>query len=146
MDRKRDQTARPPQPIEAAENVSMPRAAGPPSGVDSESPWAGGGSRHSDEGHEDSIVQLEADDEWRRWLAENLLVGEPVERIIEAMELRGFSSEEIARELKAAADSPYLQGSALLCNRIKKREWLLAVYRRNHRLHPGSGEIEHSIG
>ena len=109
---------------------------------DSENGWAANFCRHSDEGHEDSIARIQVDDEWRRWIAENLLVGETIERIIEAMELRGFSSEEIACELKAAEDSPYLKGSALLCNRIKKREWLLAVYRRNHRLHPESGDID----
>jgi Cupin-like domain len=142
MDRKRDQSVRPPEPLEGPENRSMPGAAGPPPGVDSENRWASAGGRHSDERHDDSIVPIQADDEWRRWIAENLLVGESIERIIEAMELRGFSSEEIALELKAAQDSPYLQGAALLCNRIKKREWLLAVYRRNHRIHPGAGGIE----
>ena len=39
-------------------------------------------------------------------------------------------------------DSPYIKGSELLLNRLKKRDWLLAVYRKNNRLHPQSAEIE----
>ena len=38
--------------------------------------------------------------------------------------------------------SPYIKGSELLLNRLKKRDWLLAVYRKSNRLHPQSAEIE----
>ena len=38
-------------------------------------------------------------------------------------------------------ESPYLKGSQLLIDRLKKRDWQLAVYRKCNRLHPDSGEI-----
>ncbi len=100
------------------------------------------GTEDSGVGQVDSSVQPRIDDEWRRWIAENLLIGVPVELIIEAMERSGFTSDEGARELKAAEEHPYMKGSALLRHRLKKREWLLAAYRLNNRLHPDSGEID----
>ena len=38
--------------------------------------------------------------------------------------------------------SPYIKGSELLLNRLKKRDWLLAVYRKSNRLTPSPSEIE----
>ena len=70
------------------------------------------------------------DDEWRRWIAENLMVGQSPESILEAMTSSGFAPDESAREIDAAVQSPYLKGSELLLNRLKKRDWLLAVYRK----------------
>ena len=105
------------------------------------------GSLHNDSQHParalaNSIAQPRANDEWRRWIAENLMVGEPPDGLIDAMKSAGFSAEEAAREIETAEESPYVKGSELLLNRLKKRDWLLAVYRKNNRLHPQSVEIE----
>src|SRR5262249_20588514 len=81
------------------------------------------------------------DDEWRRWIAENLLVGAPPDSLFKAMTGRGISNDEAAREITYAMQSPYVNGAALLLNRLKKREWLLATYRKLHRLHAGSNEV-----
>jgi hypothetical protein len=91
----------------------------------------------------DSIPQPRADDAWRRWIAENLIVGVAPALLLAAMTSDGFSSEEAANELKAAEDSPYVKGSELLRNRLNERDWLLAVYREHNRLDPESGEIAH---
>jgi hypothetical protein len=82
------------------------------------------------------------DDEWRRWIAENIMIGQSPESVLEAMRSSGLSPDESSREIKAALESPYVKGSHLLRNRLEKRTWLLAVYRKINRLHPGSGEIE----
>jgi hypothetical protein len=82
------------------------------------------------------------DDEWRRWLTENLLVGQPAEGIVEAMVSSGFDRNDSIREIRKAVDSPYFQGVELLRNRLKKRDWLLTCYRKSNRLHPSSTEIE----
>ena len=100
------------------------------------------GSQNSLPGQVAAVAQPKADDEWRRWIAENLMVGQPADGLLEAMKSSGFSEEEAARELKAAQESPYVRGSVLLLNRLRKRDWLLAVYRKNTRLHGQSGEIE----
>ena len=81
-------------------------------------------------------------DEWRRWIAENLMVGHSPESLVEAMISSGFSADESAHEVNAAVQSPYIKGAELLLNRLKKRDWLLAVYRKSNRLHPQSVEIE----
>jgi ribosomal protein L16 Arg81 hydroxylase len=41
-----------------------------------------------------------------------------------------------------AQESPYLRGSELLMSRLRKREWILSVYRKLNRLHPETSEIE----
>ena len=82
------------------------------------------------------------DDEWRRWIAENLLLGATHESLIDAMSRERISAEEAAAEIDLALHSPYVRGSERLSNRLRKREWLLTTYRKLHRLHPKSGEIE----
>ncbi|WP_406701140.1 cupin-like domain-containing protein [Singulisphaera sp. Ch08] len=82
------------------------------------------------------------DDEWRRWIAENLTLELPPESIIESMIADGIPREEATREVDLAAQSPYLKGTLLIRNRLKKREWQLSNYRKLNRLHRASGTIE----
>ena len=81
-------------------------------------------------------------DEWRRWIAENLLLGAPPQSILNQMITDGLSPAESAYEIDLAARSPYLKGADRLRNRLKKRDWLLATYRKLNRLRPGSDSIE----
>jgi len=85
---------------------------------------------------------MPVNDEWRRWIAENIMIGQSPDSLLEAMESSGFSADESSTEIKAALESPYVKGSQLLRNRLQKRDWLLAVYRKINRLHPSSAEIE----
>ncbi|WP_028446808.1 cupin-like domain-containing protein [Chitinimonas koreensis] len=74
------------------------------------------------------------DNEWRRWIAENLLLdGEPGS-IFGAMVENGIHPEEAGRELDAALASPYLAGAARLRNRLRKRTWPLDIQRKLNRL------------
>ncbi|WP_165252225.1 cupin-like domain-containing protein [Paludisphaera soli] len=82
------------------------------------------------------------DDEWRRWLAENLMLDQPPDGILRAMIAAGIPAAVAARELDEARRSPYVRGAALLRERLKKREWLLAAYRKVNRLLPRSSEVE----
>jgi hypothetical protein len=82
------------------------------------------------------------DDPWRRWIAENLMLGAAPEAILEVMVKSGLSPLESEAEIDRAARSPYVSGVERVCNRLKKREWLLAAYRKLNRLHPGSGAID----
>src|SRR5208283_400058 len=82
-------------------------------------------------------------DEWRRWIAENLILEGTPESLLASMTAAGIAPEEAEREIRLASESPYLRGSELLRNRMKKRDWLIAMYRKLNRLHPGSGEVEH---
>lgn len=82
------------------------------------------------------------DDEWRRWIAENLLLDLSRESIIASMVDEGITLEEANREVDLAMQSPYLKGANLLRNRLKKRDWQLSNYRKLNRLHRASGTIE----
>jgi len=117
----------PPIPQESAERVSH----------------AGQACPHDSASPADSAATRRVDDEWRCWIAENLMVGQPPEAIFEAMTSSGFAPDESADEINQAIQSPYFRGSQLLLNRLKKRDWLQAVYRKLNRLHPSSALIEH---
>jgi hypothetical protein len=80
-------------------------------------------------------------DEWRRWIAENLTIGATHHSILQAMIGAGIARELALGEINTAQRSPYVQGAALLLNRLKKRDWQLTAYRKLNRLHPCSTEI-----
>lgn len=82
------------------------------------------------------------DDEWRRWVAENLMLGASPASIAEVLAANGFSPHVASMEIDATRLSPYFRASEVLRNRLRKRDWLLACYRKLERLRPGSGEIE----
>src|SRR5262249_30211753 len=81
-------------------------------------------------------------DEWRRWIAENLMLGASRESIHEMMVQGGLAPSASAGEIDLAMQSPYLKGAERLRNRLSKREWLLGAYRKLNRLRAGSSEIE----
>ena len=66
-------------------------------------------------------------DEWRRWIAENLMLGAAPEVLANILVGNGVSGSEARIEIEAAARSPYLQGARRLANRIAKRDWVLAI-------------------
>jgi len=87
-------------------------------------------------------VFVQINDEWRRWIAENLLLGASPDSILTRMVADGLSPSESAFEIDLASRSPYLKGAERLHNRLKKRDWILATYRKLNRLRPRSDEIE----
>ena len=89
-----------------------------------------------------AVATPRVDDEWRRWIAENLLLEATPQSVIEAMVAGGISRQEADYETNLALKSPYIRGSELLRTRLKKRDWQLATYRKLNRLDPRSGVIE----
>jgi hypothetical protein len=82
-------------------------------------------------------------DTWRRWISENLLLGNPPEVISAAMAADGEVTEEQAKkEVAAALESPYVQGGSRVANRLRKREWTMTVYSRLSRMRPNGTTIE----
>jgi hypothetical protein len=81
------------------------------------------------------------DDQYRRWIAENLMVGATPQSILETMKAGGFSPQEAAHEINLALQSPYYLAAERLTNRLRKRDWVLANYRKLNRLHPSSSEV-----
>jgi hypothetical protein len=50
--------------------------------------------------------------------------------------------EESTLEINRAQASPYIRKAEVLCNRLRKRDWILSVYRKLHRMHPQSAGID----
>jgi len=93
----------------------------------------------------DSTVKPTLDDDWRRWIAENLLLGGTPQTIADAMVKAGFSDLEAAHEIELANSSPYLRGAERLKNRLAKREWLIDTRRTLERLAPAQIERRHCL-
>ena len=87
--------------------------------------------------------RIRVNDEWRRWIAENLMVGQSPESLFRVHDGRAVFPPT-KRPLKSTRPCKALTSRARNCllNRLKKRDWLLAVYRKSNRLHPQSAEIE----
>jgi hypothetical protein len=81
------------------------------------------------------------DGEWRRWIAENLMLEMAPDSILQALVANGFSATEGSHEIGVALQSPYFRAADRLRNRLRKRNWLLATYRKLSRHCPGSGAI-----
>ncbi|PMS37265.1 Cupin-like domain-containing protein [Trinickia symbiotica] len=86
------------------------------------------------------------DDEWRRWIAENLTLGRSEESIVREMVSNGVASDDARHEVRAALIHPYVQGSRRLRERLKKRDWILGVYRRLSVMHREATDIERRDG
>jgi hypothetical protein len=85
---------------------------------------------------------LKIDDDWRRWIVENLLLDIRRENLLHTMIAKGIARQEANREIDLALNSPYMKGVNHLRDRLKKRDWLLATYRKLNRMRPKSAEIE----
>lgn len=73
-------------------------------------------------------------DDWKRWIAENLMLGAQPSTLAPILLQAGVPNARA--EIEAALRSPYLQGARRLHNRIAKRDWLLSIPARLERLGP----------
>ncbi|WP_269532466.1 cupin-like domain-containing protein [Chitinimonas sp. BJYL2] len=80
-----------------------------------------------------TATRVPVDNEWRRWIAENLILdGEPAS-LLHAMVGAGIAPDDARREIETAMASPYLAGAGRLRERLKKRSWVLDIQRKlNH--------------
>ena len=78
-------------------------------------------------------------DDWRAWIAENLILGvSPEDLAGQLKEHLGIAPALAAQEVQAALQSPYLQGTRRLRNRLQKRDWTLNIASRLDKLLPAS--------
>lgn len=82
-------------------------------------------------------------DDWRRWVAENLMLDVGPDAVVATLVANGFPAAQATREVQQALASPYLagarQGRSILHNRLAKRDWLLDIYRKLNRQRDGEG-------
>lgn len=91
---------------------------------------------------EGPIQAKQFDDEWRRWIAENLVLGGTRESIVATLVASGFDPRASRDEVERADKSPYLIGTKRLSNRLRKREWVLEIHRRLNRALPNGDRVE----
>lgn len=88
---------------------------------------------------------IHVNDEWRRWIAENLLLDGPPQSIYEQMIRAGITHEEAIQELQQAMASPYIIGAQRLKNRLGKHDWVLDNQRRMNRLREAEVPRRHQL-
>ncbi len=88
---------------------------------------------------------VHVDNEWRRWITENLLLDGPPQSIYEQMLRAGVPHEEAVHELQQAIASPYVHGAQRLKNRLAKHDWVLDNQRRMNRLRDAEVPRRHQL-
>ena len=81
------------------------------------------------------LARPQVDNEWRRWIAENLTLGNPPQSVLTAMVQAGFDPQISQQEVQAALASPYMAGAQRLKNRLAKHDWVLDNMRRLGQMH-----------
>jgi len=79
---------------------------------------------------------------WRRWIAENKMLGVEDERIIEILLENGYRQQLAHREVRDIVSHPYFQAGMWMTQRLKKLESLLDVYRILSSLSTNFGIVE----
>jgi hypothetical protein len=79
-----------------------------------------------------TIVKVE--DNWRRWIAENLMLGSAPPALSAILVSNGISANDAQAEIDAALRSPYLQGARRMANRVAKRDWVLTIQSQLNKL------------
>jgi hypothetical protein len=92
-----------------------------------------------------SFSSFDIGDNWRVWIAENLMLGGRESDLLEVLRNRGVPRLVAKRELREAINHPYLRGARRLHNRLQKREWLLDINRCLNRLTPLTVERRHRL-
>ncbi len=85
------------------------------------------------------------DQQWRAWIAENLMLGGHPAQLAQVLQSKGFSFAHASEEIELALRSPYLQGARRLKNRIAKRDWVLEIYRKLGHLQAPHIERKHRL-
>lgn len=75
-------------------------------------------------------------DDWRRWIAENLILGVHPDALVKTLVANGVAPPDAKSEIESALSSPYLHGVQRLRNRLAKREWVLDIQAKLNRLAP----------
>ncbi|NHZ34682.1 cupin-like domain-containing protein [Massilia sp. CCM 8692] len=78
---------------------------------------------------------MQVNDDWRRWIGENLMLGTSPEAIAAILVKSNVSQANARTEIDAALRSPYLQAARRLANRVNKRDWVLNIQAQLNRLY-----------
>jgi len=76
------------------------------------------------------------DNSWKRWVAENKLLGIPDQELVDTMKRNGFSEQTARAELMALEGHPYYLAANHYTQLLHKRQSLAMIERQLHRLDP----------
>ncbi|MBM3115124.1 cupin-like domain-containing protein [Jeongeupia naejangsanensis] len=93
----------------------------------------------------ESLNTVQIDDGWRRWIAENLILGSVPQSLCDVMIAAGIDTEVARSELETAQRSPYIAGAARLKNRLAKHDWILDIQRKLNRQFELKVERHHKL-
>ncbi len=114
--------------------------------------FGGGVDLGAGSGKDPAFAKQPTIDDWRRWIAENLLRRCDPPTIIESMLHAGIDEPTARREVEAATNHPYLNAARQLGvgpgaspraagAKLAKRDWVLECYRRAARQAGSSGVV-----
>jgi len=93
-----------------------------------------------------TVNKTTVNDDWRRWIAENLSLGGDPQGLFDILVANGVAESEAAHEMGLALASPYIlgarQAAGRLSNRLKKHDWVLDIHRVLNRQDPQGAVIE----
>lgn len=70
-------------------------------------------------------VESTLPNDWRQWVAKNLLQGIPPEELVQVLVQNGFAEALAQSEVHMAQSHPYVQGAQSMALKLKKRDWVL---------------------
>lgn len=93
------------------------------------------------------IIRLEPEkaslsDEWRQWIATNLMNGAPGEEILRILLQEGFPDELARTEIHLALTHPYFAAGKAQSEKLKKRDWALNCLSQLQEMSPYNGQID----
>lgn len=83
-----------------------------------------------------TLQRTSVNHDWRRWIAENLLLGTHPASLVDVLVASNVDRNEAIQEVDTAMKSPYLQGAGRLKNRLAKRNWIVDIQAKLNRLRP----------
>jgi hypothetical protein len=99
-----------------------------------------------DEGVTMTATTFQLDHSWRRWLAENYLVGTGADQIVDVLVLQGLPESEARAELDRVRADDNLVPAGWMVQRLRKLESLLQSQQRMHALDPAYGVVPRRAG
>ena len=91
------------------------------------------------------MAAQELSHEWKRWIAENLILATDPGSLAAVLQQHGVSQSVAIREIDAAMNSPYFQGVRRVKNRVEKRDWVLNIEAKLDRIAPVEIRREHRL-
>jgi Cupin-like domain len=82
------------------------------------------------------------DDEWRKWIAHNVMNLNSPDSIVTVLVQNGFALDASKREVAAAQAHPYVQAGMAQMNKLRKRDWVIDNYRRLNEQLPDFDKVD----